>query len=350
LPEEGRAGNPELTPIDCDEVIIEIPESPNPNPGGSEPGAPILGSGGSEEGPVDDEITMPDRGACWVWDEQICGMNTPGHYGNDPACNAKFKGATFLRNRCNGESIQLYRTMVPYEDPCNPLGEIGVLEPLTELEKCIELKKLTNNDVINASLHQLKINIDQNHEKAFTYARGTNPPVLAFPQTNATGNTAKLRILMTTFGIGHIHQKGTAFNPSKNWEMFSIADIQGIYKILQSYDDTPDGMPPLNKKMFFNMMMVDGYTYCVFPNDADAFKNLGSIFGDKDKVKDLEKKLKDLYTNKGKKEYNELTKRDLAQHFPRFINNVFGESGQTNMNMSLYRISNNNHFSGIGRN
>lgn len=115
-----------------DEVTIEIPDNPGTAPG---PGGPSGGSEGFDPNGNGAGIIPHFTGSlkdCWSVRYVKCSAGNP-HYGNDPDCNADFKGATFLVNECTGENHSIYgRSSDDFgiqQDPCHPLGNIGVLFP-----------------------------------------------------------------------------------------------------------------------------------------------------------------------------------------------------------------------------
>jgi hypothetical protein len=195
---------------------------------------------------------------------------------------------------------------------------------------------LATTTAINKSLNTLRDYASQsNNERLFTFDKNGSGGTYATPEKANSGSDAKPTIKVSTYGVAHIHQKGPANNPSGLYEMFSLADLRTVYFIAKGYAGSGITAAP----MHFNMLVLEDYTYAVFPNNPD-FKTLDYIFEDKDKYDRLDEKLRNKYIAVGS--YNQASHTTLAQEFLKFINNVDNEPNGVNLNVSLYRIDNSN--------
>jgi hypothetical protein len=215
-----------------------------------------------------------------------------------------------------------------------------VTGPMNPNKNCEALKKIAETPVINTSLNTLKGFVHtSNNERLFTFDKNGSGGTYVTPEVVNTGQSASFRLKTSTYGIAHIHQKGPAANPSGLYEMFSFSDLRNVYLFAKNFSGSGVTSAPL----FFNMMVIDGYTYAVMPNNVGEFKNLDYIFDDPKKVATLDWKLESLYLEIGSPSVASHTQ--LAQAFLLFMSNLGGTKSGTNFNISLYRIENgNNHY------
>jgi len=134
--EEPEPHDPNANPCE-DETVIYVPDKPTGGSGSGPSSGGGSSSGGGFSGDQDEAFTAYQPN-CWVWIEVPCSYHTSGHYGNNASCTSTtFQGATYLKNMCTGQSIQVYRTAnneIPVQvDPCDPVGDIGVLEPVIDI-------------------------------------------------------------------------------------------------------------------------------------------------------------------------------------------------------------------------
>lgn len=308
-----RIGRGPVEAITINVITVDCGDS-----GGANPGGPGNGSGPGSGGtnPGNGNNNGNNNGGNNNPGDDNPGHNNPGFYDKD------------------GDPIitKPVKTLEPEEE-----------EPEDEI--CKELNKILNLPNVKTSLNDLWSKINGHSEKAYTFCRWGNG-VAAKPQKNSTGRSAQLHVLSTSFGNAHIHQIGTSATPvdKKLYQMFSIADVVTVRTFVNLHQGIDPIPHPYQPKLFFNMLLAsDGYLYTVFPNNNEEFNNL-DIFNNKKKLKDLEDKLYDLYVERGQNPDN-VSPLGLAEDFLRFMGNINGSSG-TNFNVSLYRVSMQNNFSG----
>jgi len=243
-------------------------------------------------------------------------------------------------------------------EPLNPQNEdfyhpnpiIGVVSPnrpQLQLSPCNTLNVLKNDPVIKNALNTLKGNVTQNNERLFTFSKNGSGETYATPETNNTGASASMRLTAATYGVAHTHQSGTN-NNSNLYKMFSFTDLQVVYKLAKGYGGSGATAAPL----FFNMMVIEGYTYIICPNNVNTFKNMGSIFENDKNVERLNFQLNTIYNkycNSTEANAATISHESLARYLLMFLNNVGNNSkvlSGTNFDISLYRVSNDNNFSG----
>lgn len=186
-------------------------------------------------------------------------------------------------------------------DPCGDGEDIGVFDPQEKHKSdCDKLKKLLANATIKNSLNSLKGNLEGFKERLFTFSMNGRGETNAKAETNNSGNTASMSVNNGTYGVAHTHPSGTPSAPSGIYKMFSIADLKSVYIFTKNYAGTGPTAAPL----FFNMMVIDEYTYIVFPNNVYTFSNLNTIFEDKDKLEKLDQKLNSKYNDVGSPDAN----------------------------------------------
>lgn len=241
-----------------------------------------------------------------------------------------------------------YRTAIfssfGLQNPSNPCAEDDII-PITlgggeddednNDDDCFTLKALINTPAIKNSLNSLKESLNENNENLFTFHKSGNGDTYAAPQIANSGNSAVMRKNNSIYGVAHTHQNGTSNTPSEIFKMFSFADIQSIHELGNGFMGSGQSAAPL----FFNMMVINNYTYIIFPNDFDTFKN-HEAFQSKKKATTLDWKLEEKY--KIQKAINNDSHNALARELLKFIN----DSNNLNLNMSLYRISNESNFTG----
>lgn len=326
----------DILAIDEDFPCEEEPGKPTPVSGGS-------GSGGGGGG--------GGTGGGGTGGGGIGGPGNPGDPGvpyNQGLVDQKFQHLKFMALISWGGDEEYDKVMNPrffrtgkvetgdIDNLCGDEEDIGVLDPAKQHEdNCEKLRKLIENDSIKKSLISLKGNIEGFKERLFTFNMNGSGKTNAKAETNNSGNSATMFVSSATYGVAHTHPSGTSNLPSGIYKMFSMADLKSVYTFAKNYAGTGPTAAPL----FFNMMVIDGYTYIVFPNNVDAFKNLSTIFENPDRITDLDEMLNGKYNNFGSPDAD--NDEALAEAFLQFINKPNG----LNLNMSLYRIKNNNAFS-----
>lgn len=223
------------------------------------------------------------------------------------------------------------------DDPCDDSEEVGILGP-PDPDPCVTLAAIADNLVISTSLNTLRGNLNQNRERLFTFSYNGSGQLFPRPELNNSGNTATLVSTVATFGVAHTHQNGSG-NDSGLYKMFSFKDIIKVYEFASNY--ATSGIP--TAPLFFNIMVIDGYDYIVFPNNLTEFKNI-NIFDNPEDVEILDRKLKDIYEKLGTS--TQITHQTLARYFLMFMNNKSDDSkllSGTDFNLSLFRKKNNSN-------
>ncbi len=235
----------------------------------------------------------------------------------------------------------------------NPHPIVGVVSP-NKPTPCEMLNALKNDAVIKTSLNVLNDNLGSIDESLFTFRKNGSGGSSAAPQINSSGASASMRMNSATYGVAHTHQSGPTSN-SGLYKMFSFTDVARVYDFAKGYAFSQT----VPVSMFFNMMVIkdnettvsEAYTYIVFPNDVEEFKNMGDLFSES-KIEAFNKKLNFIYDkNCNENNVNPLTinHQTLAPYFLKFVNNLGNNSklkGGVNFNLSLYRIKSDNNFSG----
>lgn len=201
-------------------------------------------------------------------------------------------------------------------------------DPGTNETPCQKLHKLLiQNSIAREGLHALENRLlTQRVESGFVFNNDASGFHLS-PSFNNGPHSANYKLTPTTEGSAHNHPPLVG-DDEPNYPMFSPADLQPLVKINNLHPTTPGNPIPFN----YSLMVVEGYTYAIVPNNPSTLTAIESKFLNLETLEKFNKELYNKYVAIGNPW--DCGQLPLAKLFLEFVNIKY------NLNISIYQIPN----------
>lgn len=235
----------------------------------------------------------------------------------------------------------------PTTNPTDPLAtnhnDSSVTTPNVEVDNenlvetpCQKLHKLfKDNPMMRNVANQIKGKVENSLEYGYTI-NSTSGTLNFIPGPNAGSNEVTYKIYENTIGGIHDHPVNTYSSDEDSYPMFDPGDLSILVSLDSIHPTLPDAPIPFT----FNMMVVNGFTYVVVPNNPNILGEIEDRYLNNETRNEFNEELAKIYRNINSPYNlnNESGQTQLAREFLKFVNLKY------HLNISLYRISNNNFY------